>query len=203
VHNHQTWVARVWALVALCGLTATPGLQAAQIPQAAAIHSSLHDYAVPAVTLLDQHGQAVRLDKALTGSEPVLVQFFFTTCTTICGVRSAQLCAIAPKLAKAGVSMRFYSISIDPESDTPEHLLAYSREFGIPPANWNLVTGSASDIKKVQAAFDASDPSADRMMHRPLTFIHGGKGKPWIRIDGVTSTRQLMQQIEAAVATAH
>lgn len=172
------------------------------IPPASGPQTSVHRYSVPAVILTDQHGGQVRLDRELARNQPVLVQFFFATCTTICGVRSAQLCAIAPKLAAAGVNMNIYSISIDPENDTPSRLLAYSREFGTPPSNWHLLTGSESDIKKVQAAFDASDPSADRMMHRPLTFICAGKGQPWVRIDGLTSTHELLEAIEKTVATA-
>ncbi len=193
---------RVIAAILACGLIALTNASALPIPDAMGAKSSLHRYSVPSVTLTDQYGRQVRLDRALTGSQPVLVQFFFATCTTICGVRSAQLCAIAPKLAAAGVRIDIYSISIDPENDTPSRLLAYSREFGTPPPNWHLLTGPEPDVKRVQAAFDASDPSADRMMHRPLTFICGGKGRPWVRLDGLTSAHELLAQIEKTVAAA-
>lgn len=201
----RTRANRVIRVIAVAWLSAMPmatRVQAMEIPSAVEASISQRAYTVPPVTLLDQHGRVVRLDQALSGNKPVLVQFFFTTCTTICGVRSAQLCSIAPKLAKAGVSIDFYSISIDPDRDTPEHLLDYSHEFGPPPPNWHLLTGAEPDTRKVQAAFDASDPSADRMMHRPLTFIRAGNGHPWLRIDGMMSARELMRQIETAVAAA-
>lgn len=166
-----------------------------------AVASSAHDYVVPPVTLIDQHGRELRLDQVLAGDKPALVQFFFTSCTTICGVRSAQLVAAAPVLRKAGIDIGFYTITIDPERDTPQHLLAFSRQFGsVPPANWYLLTGSVASIRRVQAAFDASDPSADKMMHEPLTFIRGGEGRPWQRIDAVTTTSELVQQIRTSVA---
>jgi protein SCO1/2 len=174
------------------------------MPMPPTVDSSAHDYVVPPVTLIDQHGDKVRLDQALAGDKPTLVQFFFTSCTTICGVRSAQIVAAAPQLRKAAIDIGFYTITIDPERDTPQHLLAFSRQFGgTPPANWYLLTGSVGSIRQVQAAFDASDPSADKMMHEPLTFIRGGAGKPWQRVDAVTTTRELVQQIRMSVERAN
>ncbi|MDE2308509.1 MAG: SCO family protein [Xanthomonadaceae bacterium] len=175
---------------------------AMHIPPPTAVNSSQHRYVVPPITLIDQHGQRVRLDQALAGDKPALVQFFFTTCTTICDVRSAQLVAAAPKLRQANIDIGFYTITIDPDRDTPERLLAFSRQFGDPPPNWRLLTGSEARIKQAEAAFNASDPADDKMMHKPLTFIRGGKGQPWQRIFGLTTTDQLVQQIKLAVARA-
>ncbi|HQU16562.1 MAG: hypothetical protein B7Z66_06540 [Chromatiales bacterium 21-64-14] len=189
---------------AISDLSAAPAPGAdMSIPPPMTVVSTLHHYTVPPISLIDQHGRKVKLAQALAGDKPVLVQFFFTTCTTICGVRSAQLVSIAPKLAKTHIDIGFYTISIDPGHDSPKRLLAYSRHFGVrPPSNWHLLTGSEAQIKQTEAAFNASDPSNDKMMHKPLTFIHGGKGQPWQRINGLTTTRQLMALIKTAVAEA-
>lgn len=201
MRTQRIWGAGIAAIVLMGSLQFTQSVHAMEMPTTSAVHVSLHRYTVPPITLTDQHDKNVRLDRGLEGNKPVLVQFFFTACTTICGVRSAQLCWIAPKLAAAGVDIAFYSISIDPEQDTPTRLLAYSRKFGtVPPSNWHLLTGSPAQIRQVQAAFDASDPSGDRMMHRPLTFIRNGKTSHWVRIDGMVSAHELMQQIETVVA---
>lgn len=191
------------AVLFMCSLGRVAAATTPVIPSAAPVYSTIQRYRVPPVTLIDQHGHEVRLDRALNGNKPVLVEFFFTTCTTICGVRSAQLVYAAPKFAKAGIDVGLYTISIDPEHDTPARLLAYSKKFGMaPPPNWHLLTGTATDVKKIEAAFGASDPSSDRMMHAPLLFIRGGKGRPWRRIDSVLSTQELQQQIQIAVAAA-
>lgn len=196
------------AVILATSVAATSELSAApvagadlSIPAPLTVVTSLHHYVVPPVTLTDQYGHKVRLDHALSGHRPALVQFFFTTCTTICGVRSAQLLAAAPKLEKLGLHIGFYTISIDPTHDSPRRLLAYSRHFGTePPRNWHLLTGSVEQIRQVEAAFDASDPSGDKMMHKPLTFIYAGGAQPWQRINGLTSTRQLISLIQTAVA---
>ncbi len=164
--------------------------------------STWHTYSVPSLTLINQFGAPVSLDKVLTGDKPVLVQFFYASCTTICGVRSAQLVALAKKLVKADIDVDFYTITTDPDRDTPARLLTYSREFGPPPANWSLVTGTLAQTKQVQASFDASDPADNRMYHRPQTFIRAGKNAQWLRIDGMTTALQLENQIKMVVASA-
>lgn len=176
-------------------------LRAVQMSAPLEIISSLHEYKVPATTLVDQFGHKVPLNRVLNSKHPVLVEFFFTTCTTICGVRSAQLLVAQPKLARADMKVGFYTISIDPEHDTPSVMLAYSKSFGAPPPpNWHLLTGTRKQITAVEAAFNASDPSNDKMMHKALTFIRGGAGKPWVRIKGLMTTEQLVHQIETAIA---
>jgi protein SCO1/2 len=164
--------------------------------------SSWHPYVVPTLILINQHGAPVSLNKVLAGAKPVLVQFFYASCTTICGVRSAQLVATAKKLAKTDMDIDLYMITTDPDRDTPERLLNYSQRFGVPPANWHLLTGTLAQTKQLQAAFNASDPADNRMLHQPQTFIHAGKGGQWLRIDGMTTTLELEQQIKMVVASA-
>src|SRR6185369_14734117 len=42
------------------------------------------DVTVPAVTLVDEAGREVRLDRLLATSDPVALQLFFTTCPAVC-----------------------------------------------------------------------------------------------------------------------
>lgn len=163
--------------------------------------STWHSYSVPKLTLINQHGVPVSLDNVLSGEKPVLVQFFYASCTTICGVRSAQLVAMAKSLVKADIHLDIYTITTDPDRDTPSRLLSYSKEFGPPPANWQLMTGTLQETKQVQAAFDASDPADNRMLHQPETFIRAGNDKQWLRIDGMTTTAELEQQVKMVVAS--
>jgi protein SCO1/2 len=158
-------------------------------------------YDVPAVTLLDQEKQKVQLDQVLADSNPVLVEFFFTTCTTFCDVRSARLASVQHELAQSGIEISFYSISTDPEFDTPARLLAYSTRLQPVPDNWSLLTGPIADIHRVESSFDARNPSADKMLHQPLTFIRARPGQDWIRLEGMMSSHDLAQHIRVAVVS--
>lgn len=186
-------LAMAWAVAVLAAATGARASDAA---------THLHDYRFPAVSLLDQHGHAVHLEQVMTPHRAAVVEFFFTACTTICGVRSAQVAAALPMLARDGVAVDFYTVSIDPDHDTPEHLLDYARQFGPLSPAWHLLTGPAQSVRAVQTAFAAEDPSGDKMMHAPLTFVCAGKGQPWLRIEGILSTRELVGRIERQVAAA-
>jgi mono/diheme cytochrome c family protein len=59
-------------------------------------------------------------------------------------LETAQLVSVQDILGdRLGQSIFFYSITIDPEHDTPEVLKAYKAKFG---ANWTFLTGKESDI---------------------------------------------------------
>ena len=165
------------------------------------VKRSVSHYDVPVVTLLDQERRKIQLDQALADPNPVLVEFFFTTCTTFCDIRSARLASVQDELAQANIEVAFYSISVDPEFDTPERLLAYSTRMQPVPENWSLLTGPISDIHRVESSFDARNPSADKMLHQPLTFIRARPGQDWIRLEGMMSSHDLAQQIRVAVVS--
>ena len=165
------------------------------------VKRSVSQYEVPIVTLLDQERRKIQLDQALADPNPVLVEFFFTTCTTFCDIRSARLASVQDELAQANIEVSFFSISVDPEFDTPERLLAYSTRMQPVPDNWSLLTGPISDIHRVESSFDARNPSTDKMLHQPLTFIRARPGQDWIRLEGMMSSHDLAQQIKVAVVS--
>lgn len=163
------------------------------------IKRTVAHYDVPAVTLLDQEGRKIQLDQALSDPNPVLIEFFFTTCTTFCDLRSVRLASIQQELGQADIKVSFFSITVDPEFDTPERLLAYSTRMQPVPDNWALLTGRISDIHLVESSFNAKNYSSDKMLHQPLTFIRARPGQDWIRLEGMMSSHDLAQQIQVAV----
>src|SRR6185436_2157206 len=84
---------------------------------------------LPNVTLIDAGGAKVSLISELSDARPVLLQFIFTTCPTICPVMSATFSAAQARFATVLQPVRMISISIDPEHDTPARLRAYARKF--------------------------------------------------------------------------
>ena len=111
-------------------------------------------YETPNVTLVSMDGTKTQLAAALNHDGPIMLQFIFTTCPTICPVMSSTLSAAQQKLGDDLGKMRMVSISIDPEHDTPERLREYARKFRAGP-QWLFLTGSVEDIEAVQKAFDA------------------------------------------------
>lgn len=151
-------------------------------------------YTIPDVTLINQDRQEVRLVELLSSGKPVLVDFIYATCTTICPILSAGYSNLQRKLGADSDSIQLVSFSIDPEHDTPEIMTEYLSRYQARPG-WDFLTGSRQDIDLVMHAFDAY--VQDKMSHYPLTLIRSPDGSKWIRIFGLVGTSELMREYEA------
>jgi protein SCO1/2 len=144
--------------------------------------------AVPDVTLIDARGERVSLAALLAPPGPVVLQFIFTTCPSVCPMLSASL---AGAQGEMGEGARLVSISIDPEYDTPARLREYARRYKAGP-RWWLLTGSRDDVAAVQKAFGAW--RANKMSHEPLTFLRAAPEEPWVRLAGELSAADLIAE---------
>ena len=150
-------------------------------------------YTIPDVTLIDQDRQKVRLVELLNADKPVLVDFIYGTCTTICPILSAGYSSLQRKLAPSADKVLLVSISIDPEYDTPEVMTEYLAKYQAKPG-WVFLTGNREDINQVMLAFDAYVPN--KMAHYPITFLHGPGRDRWVRIYGLVGTADLMKEYQ-------
>ncbi|HAD04650.1 MAG: photosynthetic protein synthase I [Desulfuromonadales bacterium GWD2_61_12] len=152
---------------------------------------SVERYTLPDVGLIDQNGDKVRLKQLLEGEQPVVVDFIYGTCTTICPVLSAGYLNLQRRLAKEGRSVRLVSITIDPENDTPKVMKDYLERYRAKPG-WDFLTGSRADIDKVMHAFNAYIP--DKMSHYPLNMIRNPKDGSWVRLFGILSSKEFLAE---------
>jgi cytochrome oxidase Cu insertion factor (SCO1/SenC/PrrC family) len=100
----------------------------------------------PNVPLVTQDGKRVRFFDDLIKGKVVAINFIFTGCSASCSMETARLRDVQDLLAdRMGKAVFFYSISIDPDNDTPEALKAYAQRFKIGPG-WTFLTGRTEDI---------------------------------------------------------
>lgn len=149
-------------------------------------------YKVPNVTLINQDGKPVRLRSYLDSGKPVIIDFIYTTCTTICPILSAGFSNLRDELGDASRSVQLVSISVDPEHDRPEQMKRYLERYNS-GEGWDFLTGSREDIALVLRAFDAS--VVDKMSHLPLYILRGPKGDEWIRIRGLIGQADLLREL--------
>lgn len=104
----------------------------------------------PNVPLVTQEGKTVQFYDDLMKDKKVLIDFIFTRCQKACPLDTAKL-AIVQKLLgpRVGREIFIYSITLDPEHDTPEALKAYAGKFGAGPG-WLFLTGKREDIDRVR-----------------------------------------------------
>ncbi len=158
-----------------------------------------HEYSVPRVTLSNQNGEKMFLPDLLEADEPVLLNFIYTTCVTICPVLTASFSDVQKALGPEADNVKMVSISIDPEYDTPQKLRDYSARYQAADG-WQFLTGDLADIVLILKSFDAY--RRDKMNHIPLTFLRGTPNGAWTRLEGFPSVHELMEEFEAVTAGA-
>ncbi|SEA52110.1 SCO family protein [Bizionia paragorgiae] len=98
---------------------------------------------VPNFSFTNQDGETITQEDYK--GKVYVVEFFFTTCPTICPRMNENLVEIQNAF-KGNADFGVASFSITPKLDTPEVLKAYAERYGITNPNWNLLTGEESDI---------------------------------------------------------
>jgi cytochrome oxidase Cu insertion factor (SCO1/SenC/PrrC family) len=185
---------RTIALFAVLGATwwATPGHAAngAQSPWGRGYF--------PNVPLVAQDGKTLRFYDDLIKDKVVLVNFIFTGCSAACGMETARLKQVADLLGeRMGKDVFFYSISIDPDNDTPEVLKAYRAKFGI-GAGWTFFTGKAKDIDLLRSRFGLYSPpkGEDGQIDHDLSMMIGnGATGRWQKASPMENPEVLATQL--------
>lgn len=75
----------------------------------------------------------------------VVVDFFFTTCGTICPNMTGNMARLQ-EWFRNDDDVMILSHTVNPEYDTVEILKAYSEEYGAMKGKWHMVTGDEQEI---------------------------------------------------------
>jgi protein SCO1/2 len=193
-------------LVALVGRafahdSATEGADAPAVTSARI--TSVPKYPIPAVHLVRDDGKEVSLADEIDDGRPVVLNFIFTTCSSICPLMSQTFAQFDRQLGAERSRVHLMSISVDPEEDTPARLREYARKFHAGP-EWQHYTGTVEASLAAQRAFNVW--RGDKMSHTPITLLRAAPGRPWVRIDGFVTPSELVrlyrQQLESAQTVA-
>lgn len=124
---------------------------------------------VPEFALVNQNGDTIT-NKDLLG-KVYIVDFFFTTCPTICTPMSRNLAKVNEKLAKYEDYVAV-SISIDPDQDTPAVLKEYASRYNAQATDWQFLTGDKKETYTLaREGFNAYVGESD---NPAIRFEHSG-----------------------------
>jgi protein SCO1/2 len=99
------------------------------------------------VELVDQDGRKLRFYSDVLKGKTVVVNAFFTTCTSVCPPMNRSMEKIQQALGeRAGKDVFLVSISVDPETDTPPRLKEYAAKFHAGPG-WVFLTGKKENVE--------------------------------------------------------
>ncbi len=152
----------------------------------------LTEYTVPQVKLVRADGKTVSLAEELNDGRPVVLNFIFTTCTTICPVMSQTFARLERMLGAERDKVHLVSITLDPEEDTPARLTEYALSLHA-GSEWQFYTGTVEAIKATEMAFGLY--IGNKMTHPALTLLRTAPGKPWLRINGFATADDLLWEV--------
>ena len=118
-------------------------------------------------TLTDQRGRTITLDSVR--GRVLLVDFFFTTCATICPKMSANMAKVQ-EAYRNEPGLMLLSHSVTPEMDSVPVLAEYGERYGADPDRWLLLTGDRFQIYRLArrsyfAALEDGDGGPDDFVH--------------------------------------
>ncbi|HMI06106.1 MAG TPA: SCO family protein [Flavobacterium sp.] len=97
----------------------------------------------PKFELTDQNNK--KITNADYDGKVYIVEFFFTTCPTICPKMNLNMVDIQNKFF-GNPNFGIASITINPENDTPEVLKKHADLLGVKSSNWHMLTGDREYI---------------------------------------------------------
>lgn len=101
---------------------------------------------VPEFSLVERSSRQVTL--ADLRGKVWIANFIYTHCTETCPLQSAVVARLQAEFSEEP-GLRFVSITVDPEQDTPAVLAEYATRFGADPERWLFLTGDKRIIRRL------------------------------------------------------
>jgi len=144
-------------------------------------------------TLINQDGQEVRFVSDVIGDRIVVMDFVYTTCTTVCPVLSALFTQVQGKLGdQLDEDVVMVSVSVDPVRDTPQRLKAYSAKHRAGDG-WIWLTGAKPTVDDVLTGVGAYSVNFEE--HPSMVLVGDGRTGEWKRLFGFPSPDRIMKLV--------
>ena len=149
------------------------------------------------VELLDQDGRTLHFYSDILKNKVVIINTFFTTCTTICPPLNRNFEKIQEALGdRLGKDAFLISISVDPETDTPTRLKEYGRRFHARPG-WLFLTGKKENVD--WALYKLGQYVETKDDHTSILIIGNEPKGLWKKAFGLAKAEELMQIVEDVI----
>jgi protein SCO1 len=153
---------------------------------------------IPDVALVNQHGERVRFYRDLVKGRVVVINFIFTTCSTVCPLLGVQFSTLQEMMGdRVGRDVALISLSVDPVVDTPQRLKAWSDRFDGGPG-WTLLTGPKREVEALLKALHVFTP--DKQAHTPTILIGNDATGTWRRTYGLVEPAALADMLSDVIS---
>ncbi len=158
-------------------IAASPALQSSSAMAAESSGGAWGADYFPNVVLTSQDGQKLRFFDDIVKGKVVMINMIFTSCPDVCPLETARLAEVQRILGdRVGKDVFMYSITIDPDHDTPEVLKEYAEKYHAGPG-WTFLTGNKDDITLLRRKLGMYDEEVDNeiLSNHGLSMIMGNQ----------------------------
>ena len=125
--------------------------------------------------LINQDGETLRFYDDVIKGKVVSINFMFTSCGDSCPLETAKLRKVQEMLGEhVGKDVYMYSITVDPDRDTPAALKAYMEKFNVGPG-WQFLTGKKEDIDLIRDKLGMFSDEEEELSDHAINFILGNE----------------------------
>ncbi|NQD91149.1 SCO family protein [Pseudomonas sp. CrR25] len=161
---------------------------------------SAADARIPNTRLQTHEGKTVRFYDDLVRGKVVAVNMMYVSCAGICPTATANLRQVQKLLGhRAGREVFLYSLTLQPELDSPQVLREYVRQQGIEPG-WLFLTGDPADVEQLRYSLGFADPDplvdADKNTHTGMLRIGNDAYRRWTMAPALAAPRQILAVID-------
>jgi protein SCO1/2 len=158
--------------------------------------SAAHKYFTD-VVLVNQDGREMRLYSDLLKGRVVIINTFFTTCTSVCPPMARTLERIQEWLGdRLGKDAFILSISVDPEVDTPPKLKVFADNYGVRPG-WQLLSGRKENVQFALRKIGQFVESRDN--HSTILIVGNERTGLWKKAFGLAKPSELITVVESVL----
>jgi protein SCO1/2 len=149
------------------------------------------------VELINQDGQKMRFYSDVLKNKVVIINAFFSTCTSVCPPMNRNLEKVQDALGdRLGKDVFLVSISVDPETDTPTRLKEYSRRFHARPG-WIFLTGKKENVD--WALYRLGQYVETKDGHTTVIIIGNEPKGLWKKAFGLAKSEELVKIVEDVI----
>ena len=147
------------------------------------------------VELTDQDGRKLRFYSDVLKGKTVIINAFFTTCTSVCPPMNRNMEKIQAALGeRVGKDVFLVSISVDPETDTPAVIKEYSKKFHAKPG-WMFLTGKKENVD--WALYKVGQYVEEKQDHMTVIIVGNEATGLWKKALGMAKPADLIQIVES------
>jgi protein SCO1/2 len=150
------------------------------------------------VVLVDQDGRARRFYTDLLRDRVVVINTFYTSCSSSCPVVMGAMARIQAELGPlVGQEVHLLSLTVDPGTDTPGRLKAYAERLGA-RRGWYLLTGEAANVRLALRKLGQLETAPES--HSNIVFVGNDRTGLWKKAFGLARPDDLVRLVRGVLA---